>query len=103
MSTDVPPARPRISCPTCGGVLVNERRRDVVYEVTGQFSTFAYLFPQVRCSRENRHLVESEWPEPLRARIRSFRTRYALLAAGLIVVCVFLYCAPALAERWPWR
>lgn len=86
------------ACPWCGGPLVHARRRDVVYEVTGRFSTMAYLFPKVHCPKCARDLAEGEWPAELRARFRSFRVKYVLFAIGLAGVVTWLLLARRIAD-----
>ena len=51
-------------CPSCGEALVNTRRTDVVYEMTGKFSTWAYLFPRVFCPKCRRELAKVETGPP---------------------------------------
>ena len=87
-------------CPTCGAALVNSRRRDVVYEMTGRFSTLAYLFPRVFCPNCARELAGSEWPEDMKKRFRSFRLKYVLFGIGLIGVIVFRIFVSDLAAWW---
>ena len=74
------------------------RSAGLVYEVTGRFSTWAYLFPRVFCPKCGRDLPESEWPEDLRKRIRSFRLKYILFGVGLILVVVYRIFARDIAD-----
>jgi hypothetical protein len=68
--------------------------------MTGRFSTMAYLFPRVFCPKCARDLPASDWPPDLRRRLRSFRIKFALLAAGLILVVVYRIFARDLADWW---
>ena len=90
-------------CAKCGEPLVNSRTRDMVYEMTGRFSTMAYLFPRVVCPKCGRDLPEAEWPAELRWRIRSFRGKYIGFGIGLLVVFAYLYFAKDVAFWWAHR
>lgn len=90
-------------CPSCGEPLVNSRQRDLVYEMTGRFSTMAYLFPRVFCPKCGRDLPEAEWPAELRWRIKSFRMKYVGFGIGLLVVFVYLWFARDIAYWWEHR
>jgi len=85
-------------CPSCGTPLVHARRRDIVYEMTGKFSTLAYLFPRVYCPRCGRDIPRNEWPDGLRVRLRNFRLKYVFFGLGLIGVILYRIYARDLAE-----
>lgn len=77
---------------------MNTRRPDLVYEMTGRFSTWAYLFPRVWCPKCRREIPAAEWPEGLRRRIRSFRLKYVVFGLGLVLVIVYRIYAQDLAD-----
>lgn len=82
---------------------MNSRQRDIVYEMTGQFSTRAYLFPRVFCVKCGRDLAESEWPKELKWRLWSFRAKYIGFGIGLLVMFVYLWFARDIAFWWGHR